>query len=182
MTGGRSDMNRNHILFSVRAYQRQDAATILSWCQDPIGFYQWSAGMLGTYPASVEAFRFVETMTAFTAVKDDRPVGFFTLRTPDEQPTERRFGFVIVDPVYRSQGYGRQMLQWGINKVFEQDGAERVSLSVFEQNTAAYRCYIGAGFEEVPQEMPEVYDIMGEPWRCLTMQLAKTHWQSTDFR
>ena len=102
-------------MIRLRPYKPADAAVILSWCQDPKTFYQWTAGMLGDYPASEKDFAFVESLMPFTAFDETGILGFFTLRTPRGSPEELRFGFVIVSPDRRGTGCGKAMLRLGLN-------------------------------------------------------------------
>lgn len=152
----------------LRKYTSTDAATILSWTRDEKAFYQWSAGVLGTYPITEEDFAFVENLDAFTAYDDDGITGFFTLRKPGEENI-LRIGFVIVDPDKRGKGYGKQMMKLALGIAFEQKGADAVSLGVFENNLPAYYCYKAAGFEDVVLDETETYEVLGETWNCREM-------------
>ena len=104
------------IMLRIRPYNKKDAETILSWTNDEIAFYKWTAGVLGTYPLSVEQFHSVSDLMAFTAVEDNDVVGFFTMRRPTESFDELRFGFVVVDSNKRGKGYGKQMLKQDLCK------------------------------------------------------------------
>lgn len=156
-------------MIRIRPYKPKDAATILSWCRDEKSFYQWTAGILGNYPITETDFKFVEALMPFTAFDASGIVGFFTLRNPGKTPDELRFGFVIVNPHRRGQGYGKEMLRLGLKFVFELYGAKRASLGVFESNPSAYYCYKAAGFRDVVLEETETYTVLGEEWKCLEL-------------
>lgn len=160
-------------MLRVRPYEDMDASTILFWCEDERAFYKWSAGMLGTYPATREDFGFVKSLIPLTAVDDNGIIGFFTLRKPDASPDELRMGFVILDPEKRGKGYGKEMLRLGLSYAFEICGAKRVSLGVFENNAPAYHCYKAAGFQDVIREKTEIYRIMNEDWKCLELRVER---------
>ena len=98
-------------MLRLRPYTPSDASTILSWTKNKTAFYQWTAGVLGEYPITEEQFNIVSNLMAFTAIDDNDTVGFFTMRRPNESFDELRFGFVIIDPDRRGQGYGKKMLQ-----------------------------------------------------------------------
>ena len=85
------------MMLRLRPYHIKDAETILSWAKDEKAFYKWTAGVLGTYPLSLEQFHSVSDLMAFTAIDDNDVVGFFTMRRPTASFDELRFGFVIVD-------------------------------------------------------------------------------------
>lgn len=157
--------------FRLRSYNENDADTILSWISDERDFYKWSAGVLGDYPISREQFGFVNNLMAFTAVNDDELIGFFTMRRPTENFDELRFGFIVVDPEKRGNGYGKGMLQLGIKYAQETIGAKKISLGVFENNESAYYCYKSVGFKDTVLDETEIYTVLGEEWKCLELEI-----------
>lgn len=160
-------------MLRLRPYTKADAPTILSWCTDEKGFYQWTAGVMGAYPLTEERFAFVTTLMPFTVFDENGIVGFFTLRNPGESLDELRFGFVIIDPKLRGKGLGKEMLRLGLRFAFDVYGARKVSLGVFENNRAAYHCYRAAGFVDVVMDPVETYHVMGEDWTCLELAYAR---------
>lgn len=158
-------------MLRLRPYNKNDADVILSWSKDKISFYKWSTGVMGKYPISKKKFSFVENLMAFTAIEDDEIVGFFTMRRPSESFDELRFGFVVVDPAKRGKGYGKTMLQLGLNFAEDIYGAKKVSLGVFENNESAYYCYKAVGFQDVVLEKTETYTVLGEEWKCLELEM-----------
>lgn len=160
-------------MLRLRPYTNSDATTILSWCQDETTFFQWTAGRLGDYPITLEQFQFHPSLMRFTAFDEDGLVGFFTLRNPSQSLDELRFGFVIVDPKKRGKGYGKAMLQLGLQFVFDLYGATSVSLGVFENNLSAYHCYKAVGFQDVVLDDVESYSILGETWNCKELVIKK---------
>lgn len=158
-------------MLRIRPYKATDADTILSWCRNEKAFYQWTAGILGNYPITPKAFKFVESLMPFTAFDETGIVGFFTLRNPGNSLDELRFGFVIVNPDIRGKGYGKAMLQLGLKFAFEIYGAKRVSLGVFENNPSAYYCYKAVGFGDVVLDTAETYCVLGEEWNCKELML-----------
>ncbi|MDY2794653.1 MAG: GNAT family protein [Peptostreptococcus porci] len=157
--------------FRLRSYNENDADTILSWISDERDFYKWSAGVLGDYPISREQFGFVNNLMAFTVVNDDELIGFFTMRRPTENFDELRFGFIVVDPEKRGNGYGKGMLQLGIKYAQEIIGAKKISLGVFENNESAYYCYKSVGFKDTVLDETEIYTVLGEEWKCLELEI-----------
>lgn len=158
-------------MLRLRPYNEKDTEIILSWSKDEIAFYKWSAGVLGEYPISKEQFGFVNKLMPFTAINDDEVIGFFAIRRPSENFDELRFGFVVVDPQKRRQGYGKRMLQLGIKFAKEIFGAKKVSLGVFENNESAYYCYKAVGFQDIVLEKTEKYTVLGEEWKCLELEM-----------
>ena len=158
-------------MLRLRPYRETDAEAILSWATDEKQFYQWTAGVMGTYPLTAERFREKRGLMRFTLLDETEPAGFFTLRNPDGTPDEVRFGFVIVDPKKRGQGCGREMLRLGLTFARDVYRAKRASLGVFENNGPALRCYRAAGFIDVETDAPETYAILGETWPCREMAI-----------
>ena len=128
---------------------------------------------MGEYPLTQEKFRFVESLMAFTAFDENGTVGFFTLRNPGGVMDELRMGFVIVDPLQRGTGKGKEMLKLGLKYAFDVYGAKKVSLGVFENNETAYYCYKATGFKDVVLEDAETYKVLGEKWKCLEMVIER---------
>ena len=156
-------------MLRLRPYHANDARTILSWVTNEKAFYQWTAGVLGTYPLTEQQFHAVTQHMAFTAIDDEETIGFLTMRRPADSFDELRFGFVIVDPSLRGKGYGKKMLQLGIEYVREKQLASRIDLGVFENNEAAKHCYEAVGFREYGRrecEMP-----IGT-WTCIDMEIV----------
>lgn len=158
-------------MIKLRPYKDTDASIILSWCQSEEDFYKWTAGVLGNYPITEQAFHFVHSLFPFTAFDEDGIVGFFTLRELHDTNDELRIGFVIINPEKRRKGYGKAMLQLGLTFVFQIYGASRASLGVFENNPSAYYCYKSIGFQDVHPNDVETYHIMQEDWHCLELEI-----------
>lgn len=158
-------------MIRLRPYKQEDAEIILSWCTDEKSFYKWTAGVLGDYPITAQQFNNVGNLMAFTAIEDNEVVGFLTMRNPGKSLDEVRFGFVIVDPKKRGNGYGKKMLKLAIKFAHEIYGANKISLGVFESNLPAYYCYKAVGFEVVVLDEVEEYHILGEAWKCLELKI-----------
>lgn len=157
-------------MLKLRPYNAEDARTILNWTRDEKAFYKWTAGVLGEYPITEEQFNKVSDLMAYTATDDDEVVGFFTMRKPTDSCDILRFGFVIVDADKRGKGYGKRMLQLGLENA-KAKGAKKVTLGVFKNNESAYYCYKAAGFEDVVLDVVEQYEVLGETWECAEMEV-----------
>ena len=160
-------------MIRIRPYMPSDGDSILSWCRDERGFYQWTAGIIGEYPPTAERFDSLGRLMRFTAIDEKEIVGFFTMRNPRDTLDELRFGFVILDPAKRGKGLGKEMLRLGIRYAFDIYGAKRVSLGVFENNPSAYFCYKAAGFRDVVPDTQESYRVLGEDWNCRELALER---------
>ena len=72
-------------------------------------------------------------------------------------------GFIVVDPMERGKGYGREMVTLALRYAFSLLRVERVTLGVFTVNEAAHRCYLSVGFQD--EELHRDYDSFdGEAW------------------
>lgn len=101
---------------------------------------------------------------------DDDIVGYITLRTPADNPTEQRLGYVIVDDSKRGRGLGKALVSMAVKYAFETLGSTKVSLGVFENNPSAIHCYEAAGFHRVSLPETENYECLGETWNCIEME------------
>ena len=118
-----------------------------------------------------DSVEYNDTFFAFTAFNEDGVTGHLTMRFTDEKNKIVRFGFVIVDDKKRGKGYGAEMLRLAIRYSFDILKAEKITLGVFEKNTSAYNCYKSVGFKDVVTKEYEYYNINGEKWKCLEMEL-----------
>lgn len=98
------------------------------------------------------------------------------LRPYKPQDAEKilRIGFVIVDDTKRGKGYGKRMIQMATEYAFNMLRAEKVTLGVFENNLSAYYCYKAAGFKEIKMEEECIYEICGEKWKCIELEIERT--------
>ena len=86
------------------------------------------------------------------AYKGDRPIGYCWTRKiliggPGPQETKGRIHMMGVDPEYRSQSIGKNLLLAGL-KYLSRNNIGRVVLTVDKENPAALRLYESVGFTE----------------------------------
>ena len=163
-------------MMRLRPYKNGDAEKIVGWLGDERAFRQWCADRYDHYPISAEdmnAFYLASTdIYPMTAADEKGIVGHVTLRFADREEKEVRLGFVIVDPVERGKGRGREMVRLAVKYAVIFLGAEKVSLAVFENNMQAYTSYLAAGFRDVTAETDrETYVVLGETWYCRRLEL-----------
>ena len=167
----------------LRPYAPGDAETIVSWIPDEKALRQWSADRYPAFPitaADVNEKYLLRNgdcpagqFYPLTAVEEESIAGHLILRFTDAERTAARLGFVIVDSARRGQGLGREMLRLAVRYAFDALVARRLTLGVFENNPAAYRCYRAAGFREIPDLPPTGYAVMGERWKCIEMEMLR---------
>lgn len=166
-------------ILRLRPYKACDAQTITKWLKDEYTFRQWSADRYGNYPitpddmnAYYDKDRDNGRIWGMTAFDNTDVAGHFTLRFPNDNSLEElRLGFVIVDDKKRGKGYGKALVSLAIHYAFDFVMVKKLSLGVFENNTAAIHCYRSCGFKPVRTETTERYSCMGETWDCIEMAL-----------
>ncbi len=160
----------------LRKFEADDGKTILGWIKSEREFRLWSADRFSSYPiTAVELAAHYDDCTKtgaffpFTAVDEQgNIIGHLILRYTNSEKDEVRVGFVIVDSSIRGQGIGRSILELAKKYAFETLGVNRLSLGVFENNSAAVECYKAAGFKQ-RDGTEEDFCILGEQWKCIEM-------------
>lgn len=168
-------------MLRLRPYKFCDAQTITKWIKNEYAFRQWSADRYEHYPITPEDMNAYydrekdnDGIWGMTAFDDTGIIGHFTMRFPKEGNFEEiRLGFVIVDDEKRGRGYGKEMVSLALQYAFDFVKVSKVSLGVFENNTAAANCYRACGFREVERETAESYPCMGETWNCVEMEAVR---------
>ena len=161
---------------TLRPYQPSDATVITSWLKSEYRMRQWCADRYERYPVTPEDMnryyeRYIDGQRsrALTMVDGSDIVGYITLRIPADDPAEQRLGFVIVDDSRRGCGLGKALVSMAIKYAYEELGATKVSLGVFENNPSAIHCYESAGFHRIPLLETESYKCLDETWNCIEM-------------
>lgn len=162
---------------SLRPYRPLDAVVITSWLKSEYLMRQWCADRYEHYPVTPEDMnayheRYIDGQRshALTMMDENEVVGYITLRTPANDLTEQRLGFVIVDDSKRGRGLGKALVSMAVKYAFEKLGATKVSLGVFENNPSAIHCYEAAGFQRISRPEAERYQCLGETWNCIEME------------
>ena len=159
----------------IKPYSNTYAEKVINFTNDEESFYRWSAGVLGSYPIDTVKFndRIKELKSSkmfypYVVKLDDEVIGFFTLRYKEEYATDLTIGFVIIDPNYRGQGFGKKMLDLAINLAFNKFKSDGVNLRVFKDNLDAYKCYKSVGLKE--NGITDSYLILGKNWDVIEME------------
>ena len=180
----KKELNTMKDNLKLRPYKPSDAETIVSWIKDERALRKWSSDRYGAYPITAADINYKyldcngdceepDNFYPLTLVDESGPVGHLILRYTDEAKSIIRFGFVIVDDSKRGRGYGKRMLQMAIRYAFDMLKAEKITLGVFENNPSAYFCYKAAGFREIPMEKEFIFEILGEQWKCIELEVKR---------
>ena len=180
----KKELNTMKDNLKLRPYKPSDADAIVSWIKDERALRKWSSDRYGAYPITAEDINHKyldcngdceepDNFYPMTLADECGPVGHLILRYTNKEKSVIRFGFVIVDDSKRGRGYGKKMLQMAIRYAFDMLKAEKITLGVFENNPSAYFCYKAAGFREIPMEKEFIFEIMGEQWKCIELEVKR---------
>ena len=165
----------------LREFRPTDADAVVSWIKSERQMRQWCADRYPHYPVTAEDMnsyhrKYIDgaSSIALTMVEGESVAGYITLRNPEEDKSEWRLGFVIVDDARRGLGLGKALVSMAVEYAYTHLGAAKVSLGVFENNPSAVYCYKAAGFKPVQREPAESYRCLGETWNCIEMELTKS--------
>ena len=167
----------------LRPYKKNDAKTILSWCEDETVFRKWTSDRYDSYPITEDDMNYKyfdlngdciekDNFYPLVACNNDNSIfGHFILRYVGGDHTILRIGFVIVDDKKRGMGYGKKMIRLAVDYAFLVAGAQKVTIGVFENNLPAYNCYKSAGFKELQTDQDEICELFGEKWKIIELAL-----------
>ncbi|MBP5533368.1 MAG: GNAT family N-acetyltransferase [Lachnospiraceae bacterium] len=167
-------------MLRLRPYKKEDSTLIASWLKSEDIFYKWGGDRFKAFPVSAadidakyrDANGDCEEYDNFyplVAFGNDGAVGSFIMRYIGGDHNTIRFGWVIVDEDKRGKGYGKRMLELGLNYAFKILKAKKVTIGVFENNTPAYKCYKSLGFKEAEDIEPVIKEINGEKWKLVEL-------------
>lgn len=150
-------------MLRLRMYKKSDAKAIVNWLDNKETFTLWGGELFGKYPITEDIINDKyfnhngdcsenDNFYPMTAFDNNGPAGHFIMRYINGDNRILRFGWVIVDNSKRGMGYGKEMLLLGLKYAFEILKVSKVTLGVFENNIAAYRCYTSVGFRKVSEE------------------------------
>jgi RimJ/RimL family protein N-acetyltransferase len=126
------------------------AELVVSWVRDPQEEY-WLAPKTPPPLTAAHVRRWHEpghNPFALLAAPGEPPSGYGELNALVRARRQYWIGHLIVDPAQRGRGLGSTFTRLLLDEAFEERGAQRVSLVVFPENTAAIACYRAAGLHE----------------------------------
>ena len=108
----------------------------------------------------------------FVATSDEGElIGFFCYSVNMDN-NEGMLKFVMNNPRYRGQGYGKEMINLAVKYAFEITNVQAVHLNVFPENTRAKKCYESVGFTERKTDM-NAFVYKNEAWGRCNMIIRK---------
>ena len=176
-------------MLRLRPFKPCDAEKIVTWCQDKKTFLLWGGALIGTYPIGPEQMtgKYIgenggcaeeDNFYPMTACDEEGVAGHLILRYLHGDPGIVRFGWVILDPSRRGKGYGKEMIRLALKYAFLILNARKVSIGVYDNNPAAYHCYLSTGFRKAGPDGEKDRDdvILGEPCRVIELEITKEEW------
>lgn len=136
----------------IRRYKFDDFESIKDWITDERTHAMWCANRI-SFPLQIEGFhRFLDDILSkngdypFVAVDDSGAVEGFFCYSLNRGTNEGMLKFVMVDPLKRGLGLGKEMIRLAVRYAFDNTDADAVRLMVFSENKRAMRCYESVGF------------------------------------
>ena len=171
----------NALRLRLRPYKSSDSELICKWLSDEDIFMKWGGERFGSYPITARDIdekytlhngdcREPDNFYPFMAFDETGVVGHFIMRYINGDKRDLRFGWVIVDDTKRGAGYGKRMLELGLEYAFKILKVKRVTIGVFENNTPAYKCYKSLGFTEVKQDEYRTTKYKDEVWKVIELE------------
>ncbi|KAJ5249145.1 Acyl-CoA N-acyltransferase [Penicillium chermesinum] len=107
------------------------------------------------------------------------PIGMLFLTAASPEMTHHRFSELGIDITaeYRSQGYGREAIQWALDWGFATAGLNRVELNLLGWNLRPMNLYERIGFREEGRRR-QVFFKDDQWWDEVHMGILKPEWES----
>lgn len=161
----------------LRKFKESDSNEILNWIENEREFRLWSADRYDSYPIEAKDINLnykksseLGNFYPMTLIDEENVIGHLILRNPNNNLSQIRLGFIIVNNKIRGKGYGKILIKKAIKFAKEELNASEINLGVFSKNGNAYKCYKSCGFEEV-KTIKNAYKFNEEYWDCIEMNL-----------
>lgn len=166
-------------MIRLRPLKLSDSKAVAEWFPEERQFAMWSVGQFA-YPLTAE--QIAQHLRKLELQKDawsmaaldesGELVGHFMVKKADYETESAFLGFIVVNPLKRGKGYGKEMVAKAVQYAFEILGVENVTLNVIEENKAAYACYTSLGFRE-NGHTENMYQYKNEEWDVCHMLIQK---------
>ena len=160
--------------YKLRPFDPLYAPTVVSWAPS-LKELHWLAP--GTPPPLTAAKVVGWTKTRGNAQllfanESPLPCGYGEINPMRDDSRHFWLGHVLVDPTMRQRGLGRLLTGLLTDLAWSQMNAQRISLVVFPENTAAVRCYLGCGFQSRGEEYHR-FAQQSQPCRLLRLEMCR---------
>jgi RimJ/RimL family protein N-acetyltransferase len=175
-------------MIELKPFTEEDIPQLLGWVDSPEFLLQWG-GLSFKYPLNGQKLEdYIKnandddtTILAFKVVHhpSNKTIGHISLGNIDrENGTARMCRVLIGDPSFKGQRLGRPMVQEVLNVAFNILKLHKVSLAVFDFNTAAIKLYEGIGFK-TEGFIREACKIGDEYWSYYEMSILDREWKES---
>ena len=175
-------------MIKLEYFERSDFDELLQWIKEEELLMNWS-GSLFSYTLSTKSlewyiddvndinnsdafiYKAVDTITGNT-------IGHISLGSISRKNKSARISRVLIGGIdSRGKGYCQQMVKAVLKIGFEELKLHRISLGVYDFNTAAIGCYQKAGFimEGVTRD---VLNFKGNWWSLVEMSILEDEWRN----
>jgi RimJ/RimL family protein N-acetyltransferase len=169
-------------------FERRDFEQLISWLNDEELLMNWS-GSLFSFPITLESMHwYIQDVNKlpdaeayiYRAVETDtgEVVGHISLGGISKKNRAGRISRVLVgSEAARGKGYCRQMVEAVLKIGFEDLKLHRISLGVYDFNTAAIRCYQKAGMITEGTYRDSLL-FKGKWWSLVEMSMLEDEWRA----
>ena len=175
------------LMLKLEPFSPDDFQQLIDWIPDASFALQWS-GPAFTYPLTVEQLenylQDANTVNAskyiFKAVDEstNEVIGHISLGNVDRVNESARIGKVLIgQSASRGNGYGTQLMLATLTFAFEELKLHKVTLGVFDFNTAAIKCYEKVGFKKEGL-IRDARKHGNEYWNQIEMGILESEWKA----
>jgi len=142
-------------MINIRKMNEEDIPVVVSFLDGTTEdfLHQWGGGRWYDYPVTAAQMTKLfhtknENTLYFLILDDEEIIGSFEI---DYIDWEKRYCSVcryLIKDGCRSRGYGTQALKIIVKYLFNEFNMVKVTLSVYDFNVGAYKCYLKVGFKE----------------------------------
>ena len=142
-------------MINIREMTKKDIPVIVSFFEDTTEDFmnQWGGGRWYKYPITAKQIESVtktrkDNTLYFVISNDNDVIGSFELDYINWDEKKCSICRYIIKKEYRSQGYGTKVIKIIVQNAFNKLNMKKVTLSVYDFNIGAIKCYQKAGFNE----------------------------------
>ena len=157
----------------LKDFDAADFDRLIAWVPDEPSLIQF-AGAIFSFPldhGQLSTYLADPRRTAFVVVNDDQAIGHAEIYR-ETADTVKLCRILIGNPAARGKGVGRELISLLTGKAFSDPEVQSLKLHVFDWNTAAIRCYEGAGFKVDPDFSAEL-NRNNIHWKVLRMNMLR---------
>jgi RimJ/RimL family protein N-acetyltransferase len=171
-------------------FTRDDIPQLIDWIRDERLLMNW-AGSLFSFPLTERGLEWyiedtnvpgVSEALLYKAIDTEtgKPVGHISIGSFSQKNRSGRISRVLVgDTESKGKGVCQAMVRAIARVGFDDLKLHRISLGVYDFNTAAIRCYEKAGFRKEGVQRDILQYKEGEFWSLLEMSLLEDEWRDS---